>query len=207
MSAPTPEASATPSAHAAAVPPAAAPPRPLLFRFLWLGGLVVMPGSVVILTYLWWSYRQTHSITEDAFVEAHIVNVAPQTVSGHVVRFVVEENDLVKEGDILVQLDKEPYEVQVAIQKAAVEVAQANLTAAQAQVRASGRPDAGLSLQGRTYHRGREKTRSPTCVAPWRRSTAGRRRCTWRRTTSNGARRCWPRGVSARKTSTRDGRP
>src|SRR5262249_48255705 len=42
----------------------------------------------------------------------------------------------VKKGDILVQLDKEPYEVQVAIKKAAVEVAQANLTAAQAQVRA-----------------------------------------------------------------------
>ena len=95
-----------------------------------------MPGSLVFLAYLWWSYRQTHSITEDAFVEAHIINVAPQTVSGHVVRFLVEENDRVKEGDILVQLDKEPYEVQVAIQKAAVEVAQANLTAAQAQVRA-----------------------------------------------------------------------
>ncbi len=134
MSAPTTAAApATPPPGSA---PAAAPPRRLLPRLLWLGGLVVLAGSAIFLAYPWWSYRQTHSITEDAFVEAHIINVAPQTVSGHVVRFLVEENDRVKKGDILAELDKEPYEVQVAIKKAAVEVAQANLTAAQAQVRA-----------------------------------------------------------------------
>jgi membrane fusion protein (multidrug efflux system) len=89
----------------------------------------------IFLAYPWWSYRQTHSITEDAFVEAHIINVAPQTVSGHIVRFLVEENDRVKEGDILAQLDKEPYEVQVALKRAAVEVAEGTLAAAKAQVR------------------------------------------------------------------------
>src|SRR5690348_6132434 len=41
----------------------------------------------------WWTYRLSHSITDDAFVEAHIVNIAPQSVSGHLVRFFVEEND------------------------------------------------------------------------------------------------------------------
>ena len=137
MSAPTPAAApATPPPQSAPAAPAAAPPRRLVPRLLWLGGLVVLAGLAIFLAYPWWSYRQTHSITEDAFVEAHIINVAPQTVSGHIVRFLVEENDRVKKGDILVQLDKEPYEVQVAIKKAAVEVAQANLTAAQAQVRA-----------------------------------------------------------------------
>src|SRR5262249_16613824 len=38
-------------------------------------------------------------------------------------------------GDLLVQLDKEPYQVQVAIKKAAVEAAETDLAAAQAQVR------------------------------------------------------------------------
>jgi membrane fusion protein (multidrug efflux system) len=47
----------------------------------------------------------------------------------------VIDNNLVKRGDILVQLDKEPYQVQVAIKKAAVDVAETNLTAAEALVR------------------------------------------------------------------------
>jgi membrane fusion protein, multidrug efflux system len=129
MTTPTP---APPSAPAA---PATAPPMRLLPRLLWLGGLVVLAGLAIILAYPWWSYRQTHSITEDAFVEAHIINVAPQTVSGHIVRFLVEENDRVKKGDILVQLDREPYQVQVDIKRAAVLVAEKNVAAAVAQAR------------------------------------------------------------------------
>src|SRR5262249_52590333 len=136
MSAPTSAAAlATQPPQSAPAAPAAAPPRRLLPRLIWLGGLVVLAGLAIFLAYPWWSYRQTHSITEDAFVEAHIINVAPQTVSGHIVRFLVEENDRVKKGDILVQLDKEPYEVQVALKRAAVEVAEGNLAAAEAQVR------------------------------------------------------------------------
>ena len=46
----------------------------------------------------WWNYRLAHSITDDAFVEAHIVNVAPEMVSGRLVRFLVEENDRVDLG-------------------------------------------------------------------------------------------------------------
>jgi membrane fusion protein (multidrug efflux system) len=47
----------------------------------------------------------------------------------------VDDNYRVKKGDLLVQLDKEPYEVQVAIKKAAVATAEADLVAANAQVR------------------------------------------------------------------------
>src|SRR5215469_14753996 len=101
MSALTP--AAAPATRPLQKAPAAAPPRRLLPRLLWPGGLVVLAGLAIFLAYPWWSYRQTHSITEDAFVEAHIINVAPQTVSGHIVRFLVEENDRVKKGDILVQ--------------------------------------------------------------------------------------------------------
>ena len=46
----------------------------------------------------WIEYRRNHSITDDAFVEAHIVNVAPQLVSGRIVRFLVDENDRVVPG-------------------------------------------------------------------------------------------------------------
>src|SRR5262249_20326615 len=73
--------------------------------------------------------------TDDAYVNGHVTFVAPR-VAGQVARVRVDDNYRVKRGDLLVQLDKEPYQVQVAIKKAAVAAAEADLVAAQAQVRA-----------------------------------------------------------------------
>src|SRR5207244_10325310 len=72
--------------------------------------------------------------TDDAYVNGHVTFVAPR-VAGQVSRVLVDDNYRVKQGDVLVQLDKEPYQVQVAIKKAAVTTAEADLAAANAQVR------------------------------------------------------------------------
>ena len=47
----------------------------------------------------------------------------------------MDDNYRVKKGDLLVQLDKEPYQVQLDIKKAALVAAEADLAAAEAQVR------------------------------------------------------------------------
>jgi len=47
----------------------------------------------------------------------------------------VDDNNRVKKGDVLVELDPEPFRVQVAIKQAAVDTAQANVVVAQATVR------------------------------------------------------------------------
>jgi membrane fusion protein, multidrug efflux system len=60
--------------------------------------------------------------------------VAPR-VAGQVAKVLVDDNYRVQKGDLLVQLDKEPYEVQVRIKQAAVVAGEAELAAAQAQVR------------------------------------------------------------------------
>jgi membrane fusion protein (multidrug efflux system) len=73
--------------------------------------------------------------TDDAYVNGHVTYAAPR-VPGQVAKVFVDDNDRVKKGDLLVQLDKEPYRVQVAIKKAAVVSAEADLAAAYAQVRA-----------------------------------------------------------------------
>jgi membrane fusion protein (multidrug efflux system) len=57
----------------------------------------------------WFGYRLGHSITDDAFIEAHIVNVAPEMVSGRIVRFLVDENDTVERGQVLAEIDPIPY--------------------------------------------------------------------------------------------------
>jgi membrane fusion protein (multidrug efflux system) len=73
--------------------------------------------------------------TDDAYINGHVTFLAPR-VAGQVSRVLVDDNMRVERGDVLVQLDKEPYQVQLAIKQAAVEAAKADLTASQAQVRA-----------------------------------------------------------------------
>jgi membrane fusion protein, multidrug efflux system len=76
--------------------------------------------------------------TDDAYVNGYVNGyvtfVAPR-VSGQVARVLVDNNNRVKKGDVLVELDPKPYQVQVAIKQAAVDNAQANLVQAQANVR------------------------------------------------------------------------
>jgi membrane fusion protein (multidrug efflux system) len=79
--------------------------------------------------------------TDDAYVNGHVTFVAPR-VAGQVTEVLVDDNYRVKRGALLVQLDKVPYQVQVDIKKAALVSAEADLTAAHAQVR-------GLMAQAR----------------------------------------------------------
>jgi membrane fusion protein, multidrug efflux system len=73
--------------------------------------------------------------TDDAFVNGHVTFVAPR-VAGQVSRVLVDDNNRVHKGDLLAELDKEPYRVAVSEKQAAVDTANADLQAAIAAVRA-----------------------------------------------------------------------
>ena len=124
----TATAPASPSQQTAPVVTPPSPGRPLLTRLLWVGGLLCLVGLAIFIVYSWWGYRLNCSITDDAFVEAHIVNVAAQAVSGHLVRFLVEENDRVEQGQVLAEIDPVTYRDQV-------EVARSKVTSAEAELR------------------------------------------------------------------------
>jgi membrane fusion protein, multidrug efflux system len=72
--------------------------------------------------------------TDDAYVNGHVTFVAPR-VRGQVSRVLVDDNNRVHKGDLLVELDKEPFRDAVAVKKAAVDTAEADLQAAKAAVR------------------------------------------------------------------------
>jgi membrane fusion protein (multidrug efflux system) len=72
--------------------------------------------------------------TDDAYVDGHVTFVAPR-VAGQVLRVLVDDNMRVKRGDVLVEIDPEPFQVQVEIKKAMVAVAQSDLAAATAKVK------------------------------------------------------------------------
>ncbi len=116
--------------------PPAPPPRhkPSWRKWLWIGS-----GAVVLGIGLWflipWVETALNTIsTDDAYVNGHVTLVAPR-VAGQVQRVLADDNYHVKAGDVLIEIDKEPYQVQVAIQKAVVVQAETDLTAARAQVR------------------------------------------------------------------------
>ena len=96
-------------------------------QILRVVGSVAIVSMVVYFCYSWWSSRRFHSITDDAFVEAHIVNIAPQAVSGRLVRFLVEENDRVEKDQLLAEIDTVSYRDQVELARKKVDVAQAEL--------------------------------------------------------------------------------
>src|SRR5205809_464194 len=126
---------AAPHPTPAAAPPAPAAPPAQAAR-PWskiLGGLIL---GVIFLalaavggpfTYDWVQYRRSHSITDDAFVEAHIVNIAPQSVSGHIVRFLVDENERVEQGHVVAEIDPVACRDQVAVARAKLDTAEAEL--------------------------------------------------------------------------------
>jgi membrane fusion protein (multidrug efflux system) len=95
----------------------------------WVVGLCGLLALAVLGYFAtsWWGYRSSHSITDDAFVEAHIVNIAPQSVAGHLVRLLVDEDERVEAGQLLAEIDPEPYQDQVNIARSKVDTAQAEL--------------------------------------------------------------------------------
>jgi membrane fusion protein (multidrug efflux system) len=92
---------------------------------LWIVAAVVL--ACAALAFGWIGARLSHSETEDAFLEAHIVNVAPEAVSGHIVRFLVEENDRVEQGQVLAEIDPVPYRDKVEVARSKVDEAEAEL--------------------------------------------------------------------------------
>lgn len=127
MTTPTPSAMTVSASEQPVAPvPPAAPRRRWLVRLLWLGGLLGL-AALAFFVISWWGHRLSHSITDDAFVEAHIVNIAPQAVSGHLVRFLVEENDRVEQGQVLAEIDPVSYRDQVELARSKVQGAEAEL--------------------------------------------------------------------------------
>jgi membrane fusion protein (multidrug efflux system) len=125
------------TATATSPPPPAPPTSPPSHRLRrWLLLVVCMLGLGAAGYFLFPTVQLMLNTvsTDDAYVNSHVTLVAPR-VAGQVIEVLVDDNYRVKKGDVLVRLDREPYEVQKAIQEAALKTAEANLVAANAQVR------------------------------------------------------------------------
>ena len=71
--------------------------------------------------------------TDDAQIDGHIVSISPR-ITGHVLEVLVEDEQVVKKGDVLVKLDPKDYEVAVAKAQADLEDAVASLESSRTDV-------------------------------------------------------------------------
>jgi membrane fusion protein (multidrug efflux system) len=89
-------------------------------RFLpvFLTLLVLIP--VIIWLSLWLLERQKYESTDDAYLKANMVLISPK-VSGHVTELLIDENQRVKKGDLLVAVDNRDYQAKVQQAEADIE--------------------------------------------------------------------------------------
>ena len=92
-----------------------------------LGALILVAACVFGIP---WILEMLNTVsTDDAYVNGHVTFVAPR-VSGQISRVLVDDNYRVQKGELLAELDKEPYQIAVSQKKAAVDTAEADLPAA-----------------------------------------------------------------------------
>jgi membrane fusion protein (multidrug efflux system) len=90
---------------------------------MFVGTLILFGLLFPALSYL--ANNLTHEETDDAFLDADVVAVAPK-VAGQVVKVSVDNNQKVKAGDSLVEIDARDLQVAVDQKQAALDSARAN---------------------------------------------------------------------------------
>ncbi|WP_439814187.1 HlyD family secretion protein [Zavarzinia sp. CC-PAN008] len=111
------------------IPTPAPPPRARKRR--WLRPLLLALGPIAVLAGITYAYATDRGVVgiDNAYVRADIATVSSE-VAGRVTRILVGEHEAVKAGQLLVEIDDEPYRI-------AVEQAQAKLATVRNQVAAA----------------------------------------------------------------------
>ena len=83
-------------------------------------------GILLLCLIAWWIwFRVGHSVTDDAFIESDMVELAPR-VEGQIAEMLVEDSQPIKRGQPLARIDPVPYQRKVAQAQAALKVAEAD---------------------------------------------------------------------------------
>jgi membrane fusion protein (multidrug efflux system) len=94
-----------------------------------LGAVVIV---MLIVALVWWLMTKDQITTDDAFTESDAVTIAPK-ISGYVTNLAVKDNQLVKKGQLLVQIDPRDATAQRDQAQAQLGVAVSQLHQAQVQ--------------------------------------------------------------------------
>jgi len=95
--------------------------RPRARMFIIIAAILVIVGA-----FFAWRYFSSYESTDDAEVDGHLMPLSSR-ISGYVLKVNVDDNQEVKKGDVLVEID--PRDYQVAVDQARADAANADATA------------------------------------------------------------------------------
>ena len=139
-----------PSAPAPAIPPL---PEADTWR-QFAGRIITLTAifGVIVLVLVVWNLVEHHPRTDDAIVQANVIGVAPR-VRGPIIKLNVQDNQEVKAGDVLFQID--PADYQLALSNAV-----AALGALDEQIEVARSQDAELKFQVKAAEAGVEQAQA-----------------------------------------------
>jgi len=111
------------------------PPKPAV-RVVRSAITLIVVLTAVALGAFYWEYERHNPTTDDAYVQANIVGIAAQ-VSGPILHSHIVDNQAVKIGDLLIEIDPRPFELAVEEARARRDQTRQDIDAAQAAVRAA----------------------------------------------------------------------
>jgi membrane fusion protein (multidrug efflux system) len=95
-------------------------------------GVIVMIAGVSA-GILWYLHSRHYASTDDAFIDGRPISINLQ-VTGNIVSVPVTDNQIVKVGELLIQIDDRDYRAAVELAQAQIEQAQANVDNFSAQI-------------------------------------------------------------------------
>lgn len=109
-------------------------PRLLIGRVL---GAVIVIGAVVVGIRVY-ELSDGFPATNDAMVRADLIDVVLERVNGRIVKLNVVDNQRVRAGELLYQVDPRPYQAQLELARAELRLAEKGVEGSQAQLGAAG---------------------------------------------------------------------
>jgi membrane fusion protein, multidrug efflux system len=106
--------------------------KPRSKRPLIIVAAIVLVGAVI--GFFFWFARRNEVRTDDAYTDGNVITMAPK-ISGYVVTLDIDDNVRVRRGDLLLRIDPRDYVAAQQQARAALELAQAQLKAAQDSLR------------------------------------------------------------------------
>ena len=93
-----------------------------------------MPLVVGLAGLYWYAVSGRYITTENAYVKSDIVTVSTD-IDGRVVSVEVADNQLVRRGDVLFQIDPEPFQIALAMAEASILTVRHDIEASRAEFR------------------------------------------------------------------------